>query len=70
MKYLIMGDCGFPGSNIASELLKRNDELAVFNNLYRTGSNQNLNWLRDQGGFTFIHGDIRNANDVERTIKT
>jgi CDP-paratose 2-epimerase len=69
MKYLITGGCGFLGSNIAIEILKRNDELVVFDNLYRTGSNQNLNWLKDQGKFTFIHGDIRNAGDVERTIR-
>ncbi len=70
MKYLITGGCGFLGSNIASEVLKRGDELIVFDSLYRFGSYQNLEWLQTQGGFEFVHGDIRNANDVERTIKT
>jgi CDP-paratose 2-epimerase len=69
MKYLITGGCGFLGSNIAREILKKNDELVIFDNLYRQGSSQNLTWLGDQGKFTFIHGDIRNAEDVERTIK-
>jgi CDP-paratose 2-epimerase len=69
MKYLITGGCGFLGSNIANEIMKQNDELVVFDNLYRTGSNQNLNWLREQGKFSFINGDIRNAGDVERTIR-
>ena len=69
MKYLITGGCGFLGSNIASEILKRGDELVVFDSLYRFGSYQNLDWLRGQGEFEFIHGDIRNTNDVERTIK-
>ena len=69
MKYLITGGCGFLGSNIASEVLKRGDELIVFDSLYRFGSYQNLEWLKTQGSFEFIHGDIRNTNDVERTIK-
>ena len=69
MKYLITGGCGFLGSNIAAELLKRGEELVIFDNLYRYGSSLNLDWLRTQGEFEFIHADIRNTNDVERTIK-
>lgn len=70
MKYLITGGCGFLGSNIASELLKQGHELVIFDSLYRLGSYQNLEWLRAQGGFEFIHGDIRNTNDVEGAIKS
>ncbi|MBD3727261.1 MAG: GDP-mannose 4,6-dehydratase [Moraxella osloensis] len=69
MKYLITGGCGFLGSNIASEVLKRGHDLVVFDSLYRFGSYQNLEWIKTQGDFEFIHGDIRNINDVERTIK-
>ncbi len=69
MKYLITGGCGFLGSNIASEILKQGDELVVFDSLYRHGSYQNLEWLKTQGEFEFIHGDIRNTNDVERMIQ-
>lgn len=69
MKYLITGGCGFLGSNIASQVLRQGDSLIVFDSLYRFGSCQNLEWLKSQGDFEFIHGDIRNGNDVERTIK-
>ncbi len=69
MKYLITGGCGFMGSNLAAEVLKRREELIIFDNLYRHGSYQNLEWLKSQGKFQFIHADIRNANDVEKTIK-
>lgn len=69
MKYLITGGCGFLGSNIASKILEQGDELVVFDSLYRYGSYQNKEWLETQGDFIFIHGDIRNTNDVERTIK-
>ena len=69
MKYLITGGCGFLGSNIASKILEQGDELVIFDSLYRFGSYQNLEWLKIQGEFQFIHGDIRNTNDVERMIK-
>lgn len=69
MKYLITGGCGFLGSNIASEVLKRGEELYIFDNLYRIGSEQNLSWLKSQGDFCFIHGDVRSQGDVEKAIK-
>lgn len=69
MKYLITGGCGFLGSNIVAKLLDKGEELLIFDNLYRFGSQQNLNWLQDRGQFQFVHGDIRNTNDVERVIR-
>lgn len=38
MKYLFTGGCGFVGSNLAAEVLKRGEELFVLDNLYRFGS--------------------------------
>lgn len=69
MKILITGGCGFLGSNLAASVLEQGKELIVFDNLSRTGSAQNLDWLRAQGRFTYVHGDIRNMNDVSRTIR-
>lgn len=69
MKLLITGGCGFLGSNLASDALARGDELIVFDNLYRSGSRDNLAWLQSQGEFRFEHGDIRNQNDITRLIK-
>ncbi|RME56267.1 NAD-dependent epimerase/dehydratase family protein [Candidatus Parcubacteria bacterium] len=69
MKLLITGGCGFLGSNLAEDALKRGDELVVFDNLYRNGSQENLTWLKKQGDFTFVHGDIRNQNDITRVIQ-
>lgn len=68
MKLLITGGCGFLGSNLAAFALTQGIELCVFDNLYRHGSQSNLQWLRGQGGFEFVHGDIRNPNDVQRVI--
>lgn len=68
MRYLITGGCGFLGSNLASEVLKKGDELFVFDNLSRSGSFQNLEWLKTLGQFIFYHGDIRINNDIERVV--
>jgi CDP-paratose 2-epimerase len=68
MKLLITGGCGFLGSNLAAHALNQGRELCVFDNLFRHGSQSNLQWLRSQGAFEFVHGDIRNANDVDRVI--
>jgi CDP-paratose 2-epimerase len=69
MKYLVTGGCGFIGSNLAAEVLKRGEELFVFDNLFRFGSSQNLEWLKKQGEFKYYPYDIRNNNDVETVIK-
>lgn len=70
MKLLITGGCGFLGSNLASDAIARGDELVVFDSLYRNGSRANLVWLQSQGKFVFVHGDIRNQNDITRVIQT
>jgi CDP-paratose 2-epimerase len=69
MKYLITGGCGFLGSNLAAEALRRGDELAIFDNLSRFGAEQNLAWLRSKGEFLFQHGDIRDPFAIARLIK-
>jgi CDP-paratose 2-epimerase len=42
----------------------------VFDSLARHGAAENLAWLRSLGLGHFIHGDVRNAFDVEETIKS
>ena len=65
-KILITGGAGFVGSNLAI-LLKQEfldiDVIAV-DNLKRRGSELNLKRL-NYHGVNFIHGDIRNKEDLE-----
>lgn len=68
MKLLITGGCGFLGSNLASNAIKLGMDVIVFDNLSRFGSTENLKWLQSIGDFSFVHGDIRNKNDVSRLI--
>lgn len=69
MKLLITGGCGFLGSNLAAQALKRKDDIFVFDHLGRKGASQNLAWLREQGLTNFVHSDIRNFNDVSRAVQ-
>lgn len=69
MKLLINGGCGFLGSNLASHAIENGYDVTVFDNMSRLGSDRNRTWLENHGKFTFIHGDIRNKNDVENVIR-
>ena len=68
MKILITGGCGFLGSNLAAYGIKNGHSVTVIDNLSRFGSSSNLEWLNSLGEFSFIHGDTRNKEDVERVI--
>jgi CDP-paratose 2-epimerase len=65
MKILITGGAGFVGSTIALQLKKKYPayEIVAFDNLKRRGSELNLEDFRS-AGIGFIHGDIRNNEDV------
>lgn len=69
MKLLVVGGCGFLGSNLAAHGIEKGLDVTVFDNLSRFGSSKNLEWLYSLGNFTFVHGDTRNLNDVEKIIK-
>ena len=69
MKVLVTGGAGFVGSNVAAHLLGRGETVAVFDSLARHGSSENLAWLRTLGLKDYTHGDIRNAFDVEQSIR-
>lgn len=69
MKFLITGGCGFLGSNMAKHVLEIGEELVVFDNLRRVGSELNLEWLKKLGEFKFYRNDIRNVYEIEEVIK-
>lgn len=68
MKYLITGGCGFLGSNIGAEILRRGGQLAVLDNLSRLGAQNNLDWLRKQGQFEFSAADVRSSEAVDGVV--
>lgn len=68
MKLLVVGGCGFLGSNLAAYGIKNGYDITVFDNLSRLGAAQNLAWLNTIGRFHYIHGDTRICNDVNSVI--
>lgn len=69
MRYLITGGCGFFGSNLALEVIKRKEELIVLDNLSRYGSEYNLKWLKSFEDINFIKGDLRDRNLIEQLVR-
>jgi CDP-paratose 2-epimerase len=66
MKILITGGAGFVGGALARYFRRdtTDNSVVVFDNLRRRGSEWNLDGLRSEG-VTFVHGDIRNPEDLE-----
>jgi CDP-paratose 2-epimerase len=63
-KYFITGGAGFIGSNYVQRLLKRGENVTVYDNLSRAGAARNLAWLQETFGekaFRLIVGDVREA---------
>ena len=66
MRVLVTGICGFVGSTLALEFLRRTPGIEIIgvDNLSRPGSELNRQaWKRR--GVRFVHGDIRLASDLE-----
>ena len=63
MKILVIGGAGFVGSNLAFKLKNDNYDVSVLDNLVRRGSENNITKFKNSG-INFIHGDIRNKEDI------
>ena len=64
-RVLVTGGAGFVGSNLALLLAERRGaDVVAFDNLHRRGSELALPRLR-ASGVEFIHGDIRNHEDLD-----
>ena len=69
--YLITGGAGFIGCNYAARLLERGDTVTIFDNLVRSGTVRNIEWLQAKYGadsFRWIREDIRNAEGVAEAV--
>lgn len=66
MKILITGICGFVGSTLAHSIkeLITDVEILGIDNLSRPGADRNRALLQTEGA-RIIHGDLRNASDLE-----
>jgi CDP-paratose 2-epimerase len=70
MKILVTGGAGFIGTNLAERLLKEKEDVTIFDNLSRKGTELNLKWLQQKyPSVKYVQGDIRNAKQVEEIVK-
>jgi len=70
--YLITGGAGFIGSNYALRLLRRGENVTIFDNLSRKGAASNLDWIREELGkdsINFVEGDVRDPEALNTVVK-
>jgi CDP-paratose 2-epimerase len=65
---LITGGAGFIGCNAARFFGARNWKVTVLDNLCRSGTKKNLEWLRDETEFDLAQVDVRDREAVDRTV--
>lgn len=70
LSILITGGCGFVGSNLSLMLQAKYPSYSItaLDNLKRRGSELNIARLKE-AGVSFIHGDIRNTEDLNLDAK-
>jgi UDP-N-acetylglucosamine 4-epimerase len=64
---LVTGGAGFIGSHVCEVLLGQGRAVRCFDNL-ATGKRSNVAHLEPDARFTFVHGDLRSADDVGRAM--
>jgi dTDP-glucose 4,6-dehydratase len=71
MKILITGGAGFMASNMIHYLLKKYEDIQIvnFDNLTYAGNLKNLEDIQDDSRYTFVKGDISNADDVDKAVE-
>lgn len=59
--FLVTGGAGFIGSNLCEAILDLGYEVRCLDDL-STGRQQNIDYLKDRNGYTFLKGDIKNPD--------
>jgi CDP-paratose 2-epimerase len=65
---LITGGAGFIGVNAARYFSEKGWKVTVLDNLSRRGTEDNLQWLRQQAEIEFLKADIRDADSMQNAL--
>jgi len=71
-KYLVTGGAGFIGSNYVHRLLRRGEQVIIYDNLSRPGARANLDWLEQsfgEGTVQLVAGDVADAATLTSTAR-
>lgn len=71
MNILITGGAGFIGTHTANFYLKAGNKVSIFDNFFRKGTRENVNWLEKQYGsknIKVIEGDIRDFDKLKQSV--
>lgn len=68
MRILITGGAGFTGANCATYFANKGHYVVIFDNLSRTGSEKNLQWIKSECSVEFVKGDVRKFEKLVNTI--
>jgi CDP-paratose 2-epimerase len=70
-RILVTGGAGFIGSNYVSRLIQRGEKVAIYDNLSRSGSKLNMEWLKQTYGESvkLIQADVRDFNSLAEAAK-
>ncbi len=72
-KILVTGGAGFIGSNLVDNLLSDGRSVTILDALSRSGTQNNLDWLRSRhanGQLEFVQADIRDFSAVQSAAKS
>ncbi|MCW3985586.1 MAG: dTDP-glucose 4,6-dehydratase [Candidatus Bathyarchaeota archaeon] len=71
MRVLVTGGAGFIGSNFTRHMLSNHEDIEIvnFDLLTYAGRLENLQDVKDDSRYRFIHGDIRDRKAVEPLVK-
>ena len=71
-RFLITGGAGFIGCNYVHRLLTRGEQVTVYDNLSRRGTEANVAWLRERHGadsFRLVVGDVRDTDALAEAAR-
>ncbi|MBI5356984.1 GDP-mannose 4,6-dehydratase [Candidatus Collierbacteria bacterium] len=71
MNIFITGGAGFIGVHTANYYLSKGDKITIFDNFFRNGTRENMEWLEKKCGvksIEVIEGDVRDFEKLKKSI--